>query len=225
MTELPPFDPTESPPEAGWIAAEVREEFPELSLRWVTVEASSGRSPRAVARRLRHMSDRFRGAHAVVMRANPIPWAYRVFYRHIGLDPDADRVPVEAAALERLVKGAFISHNLLDDALVICLMETGVPIWALDAEQVSGRLGIRMAAPGESLGRAPGAARVRGHRLVVADELSPVAVLFGELADGHGVTPATTQMTLFSIQVAGVPSIHVEEGLWACRDILLGQGD
>ena len=31
-------------------------------------------------------------------------------------------------------------------------------------------------------------------------------------------------MTLFSVQVAGVPDIHVEEALWTVADILTGQG-
>jgi hypothetical protein len=58
-------------------------------------------------------------------------------------------------------------------------------------------------------------------RLVVADDRSPLAILFGELAPRHGVTPDTRAMRLFSVQVAGVPSIHVEEALWQCSDILL----
>ncbi len=33
------------------------------------------------------------------------PWAYRVFSRQVGIDPDTDRTPVEAIALERLRHG------------------------------------------------------------------------------------------------------------------------
>ncbi len=204
----------------GWVAEEIREEFPELRLLSLTVQASSGRSPRGVKQRLRDMSDRFRGSHAVTMRQTPVPWAYRVFYRHIGLDPDADRTPVEAAALQRLIAGAFQSRNLLDDALTVSLVETGVPIWALDANTVEGALGLRLAGPGETLGRDPAGSAVPSGRLVVADERSPLAVLFGELAPGHGVTSKTTRMTLFTIQVAGVPQIHVEEALFTCVDML-----
>jgi DNA/RNA-binding domain of Phe-tRNA-synthetase-like protein len=209
-------------PHAGWVAEEIQAEFPELRLMWLTVAASSGRSPREVKDRLKALSDRFRGAHAVTMRQDPIPWAYRVFYRHIGLDPDADRTPVEAAALNRLIRGAFKSQNLLDDALTISLVETGVPIWALDADRVDGMLGVRIAGAGEPFGRLPDALPVPPERIVVADERSPLAVLFGELAPGHGVTPDTTRMALFSLQVAGVPSIHVEEALFTCVDLLRG---
>jgi hypothetical protein len=30
-------------------------------------------------------------------------------------------------------------------------------------------------------------------------------------------------MTLFSVQVAGVPDIHVEEGMWTVADILTAE--
>jgi DNA/RNA-binding domain of Phe-tRNA-synthetase-like protein len=207
-------------PRAGWIADEVREEFPELTLLWVTVEATPGRSPKGVRQRLKGLSDRFRGSHAVTMRQAPIPWAYRVFYRHIGLDPDADRTPGEAAAVERLVHGAFRSENLVDDALTIALVETGVPIWALDADRVEGDLGVRLAGEGERLGRYAAAPPLIPGRLVVADQRSALAVLFGDLAPGHGVTRRTERMTLVSLQVAGVPSIHVDEALHTCVEVL-----
>jgi DNA/RNA-binding domain of Phe-tRNA-synthetase-like protein len=209
-------------PRPGWVDAKVAEEFPELRLLELAVAAAPGRSPRSVRERLRHLSNRFRGAQAVAQRQQPVPWAYRVFYRHVGLDPDADRTPAEAAMLQRLVRGGFRSQSLLDDALLIGLVETGVPIWALDEHRVRGTLGIRLAGDAERLGRAPDAPPVLPGRLVVADDDGPLAVLFGELGPGHGVTNGTRAMRLFSVQVAGVPEIYVEEALWQCADILLG---
>ena len=88
--------------------------------------------------RLRHLANRFRGAEAVLMRTRPIPHAYRVFFRHIGLDPDAQRTPVEQRALERLMHGGFRSAGIVEDALTIAIMETGVPVWALDAARPAG---------------------------------------------------------------------------------------
>jgi DNA/RNA-binding domain of Phe-tRNA-synthetase-like protein len=204
----------------GWVNEEIGEEFPGLRLRFLTVQARAGRSPRGVKHRLKMMSDRFHGAQAVTLRQDPVPWAYRVFYRHIGLDPDAQRTPIEEAAVQRLLRGGFRSENQLDDALLIALMETGVPIWALDASGVEGSLGIRLATAGERLGRSETAPGLPSGRIVVADERSPLAVLFGELAPGHGVTASTTSMTLFSLQVQGVPEIHVEEALWTCLSVL-----
>jgi DNA/RNA-binding domain of Phe-tRNA-synthetase-like protein len=205
---------------AGWIDPEVAAEFPDLRLHSTTLAARSGRSPDELRERLRDLSDRFRGPQAVVMRQRPVPWAYRVFFRHIGLDPDVDRTPVEALALERLKAGGFHSRSLLDDALTIAVMETGVPVWALDAERVAGELGLRPAVPGERSGEGEYASDIPAGRLLVVDEEGPVGVLFGPLVPGRGVGPSTTAMTLFSVQVAGVPDIHVEEALWTVVDIL-----
>jgi DNA/RNA-binding domain of Phe-tRNA-synthetase-like protein len=193
----------------GWVDPVVGEEFPDLCLWICDVDARSGKSPEPVKERLRHLSDRFRGPQAVVMRTKPIPHAYRVFFRHIGLDPDTHRTPIEAAVVERLLRGRFVSHNLVDDALVLALMETGVPIWALDRSSVSGELGI---------------GRDGGERLVVADSEGEVGVLFGDLAPGRAVTARSEAMTLFSVQVNGVPSVHVEEALWMVCDVLESGG-
>ncbi|HEV3228026.1 MAG TPA: phenylalanine--tRNA ligase beta subunit-related protein [Solirubrobacteraceae bacterium] len=212
-------------PEVGWIASEVQAEFPELRLMALELAARPGPSPQPVRDRLRQLSNRFHGAQAITLRREPIPSAYRIFFRHIGLDPDATRPPAEAAVLDRLLHGGFRSQNLLDDALLLALLDTGIPIWALDAARVEGPLGIRVSRRGERLGRSAQAPRLPAGRLVVADAASAVAVLFGDLAPEHGVSPATTGMRLFCIQVAGVPSIHVEEALWTCSEILSEQPD
>lgn len=218
MSVVEPGEDGELDLRRGEVAPGVAEEFPELRLFSIVVEAGSGKSPPEIKARLRDMSDAFRGPQAVLMRQQPIPWAYRVFFRHIGLDPDDDRTPVEALALERLIKGGFKSKNLLDDALTIAVMETGVPVWGLDAERVSAdALVIREAADYEPF--AP-TEWLPGGRLVVADPAGPVAVLFGDIAPERQVTKATARTVLFSVQVAGVPSIHVEEALWLAQEIL-----
>ena len=205
-----------------WIDAEIAEEFPELRLHERTLDARSGPSPPALRERLRVLSDRFRGAQAVGLRRQPVPHAYRVFFRHIGLDPDQHRTPVEALALERLKTGGFATRSVLDDALTIAVMETGVPVWALDAERVEGELGLRPARRGERLGVGEYAHDVPAGRLVVADDDGPVGVLFGALAPGRVVSVATMRMTLLALQVAGVPDIHVEEALWSVVETLTG---
>ena len=204
----------------GWVDDEVAAEFPELCLRFLELPAVTSRSPQSVRDRLAHLSNRFRGAQAIAMRQDPVPWAYRVFYRHVGLDPDVDRTPIEAAVLRRLMEGAFKSRNLLDDALTLSLVETGVPIWALDAERCDGPPGIRAAEAGELLGSQPDAPALPRGRLVVADRSRPLAVLFGDIAPGHGVTSRSRRMLLFSVQVAGVPELHVEQAIWECVEVL-----
>ena len=206
--------------ELGWVDAQVAEEFPKLRVWQLRVEATDGPSPPELRERLRLLSDRFHGAKAISMRREPVPHAYRVFFRHIGIDPDDERTPVEAAALARLTHGGFRSSGRLADGLLLAVVETGVPVWALDEEAVRGDLGIRPAGPAERLGRSDLAPDVRGGRLVVADDEVPVAELFGDLAPGLEVTPRTTAMRLFSVQAPGVPGIHVEEALWTCTEAL-----
>jgi DNA/RNA-binding domain of Phe-tRNA-synthetase-like protein len=167
------------------------------------------------------MSSRFLGSHAVALRSKPIPHAYRVFFRHIGLDPDVHRVPVEAVVVERLKAGGFRSHSLLRDAMTVAIVETGVPVWALDADRVQGALELRRAEEREPLGRGEEYPQwLPAGRLVVADLAGPVAVLFGDVATPHAITRATARTLLFSVQVEGVPAIHVSEALWTVSDIV-----
>ena len=193
----------------GWVADEVRDEFPELRLRTMAVERGSGKSPPEVRDRLRMLSDRFRGAQAIALRRSPIPSAYRVFFRHVGLDPDATRTPVEEAAVQRLVKGGFAATNLLDDALLIALVETGIPLWAVDADRVREPLGIGTAPDG---------------RLAVCDADGPLATLFGAVTEGYGVTWETARMFIYTVQVPGVPGVFVDEAMWTCLGVLQGGG-
>ena len=131
----------EAVPEGGWVAPELREEFPGLALRYLLIDHGSGRAPRQVRKRLAALSNRFSGPQAINLRHQPIPWAYRVFFRHIGLDPDEQPTPVEAIALERMKRGGFISQSLLDDALTIAIIESGVAMRAFDAGRVEGPWG------------------------------------------------------------------------------------
>jgi DNA/RNA-binding domain of Phe-tRNA-synthetase-like protein len=208
----------ETAPEAGWVAAELREEFPGLALRYLTVGRASGRTSRAAKERLRILSSRFSGAQAINLRHQPIPWAYRVFFRHIGLDPDEQPTPIEQLALERMRDGGFRSHSLLDDALTIATVESSVALRAFDADRVSGRPGIRPSEPGESLEGRPG--ELPAGTLVVADEQRPLSLLFGALASGRGVGPRSSRTLLVAVQVTGVPEIAVEEALWLAAGVL-----
>jgi DNA/RNA-binding domain of Phe-tRNA-synthetase-like protein len=209
----------------GWRAPEIEQELPDLQL--LTGEALhtreqplTGSSPPDVRQRLSELSDRLRGARAVAIRREPVPSAYRVFFRHIGLEPDTERTPIEAAVLERMVQGGFPSRGLLEDVLLVALVDTGVPVWALDAESVEGQLGIRASYEGERLGRSAQAAVLPAGRLVVADSLGALAILFGELGRGHEPHSRTRRLKLFAVQVAGVPSMVAEEALWSCQEAL-----
>jgi len=205
-------------PRQGWVAPHIASEFPGLGIAWVEVDAKPGRSPEPVRRRLRDLSDRTYGSQAIRLRERPIPWAYRVFFRQIGLDPDRTRTPVEQLTLDRLHDGGFVSHGLPRDALDIAIVETGVALRAFDAEQVEGRLCIRDSAPGESLAGAPG--EMAKGTLVIADERRPLGLLFGPLAEDVGIERSSRRIAVAAVQVKGVPQIAVEEALWMAGSTL-----
>jgi DNA/RNA-binding domain of Phe-tRNA-synthetase-like protein len=202
----------------GWVEPELADEFPELALVHAPVDARPGPTPIEVKERLRTLANRYTGAKVVHMRQSPVPWAYRVFSRQVGIDPDTDRPPAERIALERLKHGGFRSENLLDDALLIAVAETGVPVIALDADRVDSDLGLRLARSGERLGRTR---PLSANQIVIADGTRPVAVVLGDVSEEAGVTPSCRRMVLVALQVKGVPRIAVEEALWTASEILL----
>jgi DNA/RNA-binding domain of Phe-tRNA-synthetase-like protein len=196
----------------GWVAPHVAAEFPGLGISWIEVDGRPGRSPEPVERRLAETSNRFYGAHAIHMRERPIPWAYRVFFRQIGLDPDRTRTPVEQLALDRLQDGGFKTRGLPADALTIATVETGIALRAFDADRLEGALCIRDSAPGEALEGRPG--ELSHGTLVIADQRAPAGLLFGATGKGRGVTRGTRRIAIAAVQVEGIPQIAVDEALW-----------
>jgi hypothetical protein len=209
----------------GWTEQAVNQELPglcavSLPARLAPGLAPEGRTPRAVAQRLRELANRWRGARAVNVRQERVPAAYRVFFRQIGLDPDVVRTPLEAVVLERMLDGGFLSKGALADVLTVALMDTGVPVWALDAATLDGPLGIRLSRAEERLGSTADGPPLWSGQLVLADSRSALAVLFGEIAAPHRPGAGARELTLFSVQVPGVPLLHVEETLWQARALL-----
>jgi DNA/RNA-binding domain of Phe-tRNA-synthetase-like protein len=211
-------------PARGWCEREVQEELPGLHLVQISVAVDHVRrqSPPPLRRRLHDLSNRWAGPHVVNLRQRAVPGAYRVFFRHIGLDPDVVRTPIEEAMLARMLQGGFHSNHLLADVMLIALLDTGVPVWALDAVALDGQLGIRASREGEALGGAPSGRQLPAGQLVVADGRAAVAVLFGEIAAEHLPDTNSAGLVLFTLQVPGVPSLHVEEALWMCTAMLEG---
>jgi DNA/RNA-binding domain of Phe-tRNA-synthetase-like protein len=195
----------------GFVDATLAQEFPDLRVAWVEVAAASGGSPRELRERLRELSDKLRGAQAIALRGRDVPHAYRVFFRHIGLDPDVVRVPVEALVMERLVHGGYPSRGRLPDALSIACIETGVPVWALDCDRVAPPFGVRPARVGEPF--ADG-------QLVLADADHALAVLFRAPGPPWAPSRQTRRLALVSVVVPGVPALFAEEALWIAGEAL-----
>jgi DNA/RNA-binding domain of Phe-tRNA-synthetase-like protein len=189
------------------VAQEIAAELPGLGLAWCAFAVAGdplGRSADGPRARLRSLSDRHRGAQAIALRSRAIPHAYRVLFRHLGLEPDVRRIPVEELMVERLRAGAYPARNRLADALAVATVETEVGVWALDADRVAGELQV-------ALFRS---------RVVVADAAGPVADLFSVPPADRAVTPATRRLLLYAVLAPGVPDIAVEEALWTAWDLL-----
>jgi DNA/RNA-binding domain of Phe-tRNA-synthetase-like protein len=211
-------------PAPGVVAPDVAAEFPGLRLDWVTVAARPRSSPPSVVERLRQLASRYRGSNVVAMRTKPIPHAYRAFYRQIGLDPDVERIPSERAAVQRLLDGGFRSVDLIADACLVALLETGIPVWALDADAIAPPgLGIRTTTVDDRRS-SPEAPYLEPGSLAVTDGVRVHGLLFADPEPQSAVRPRTTSVTLFSVAVGGVPAIHVDEALWTCTE-LTGGGD
>lgn len=208
-------------PAEGFVDAEIAAEFPGLRLQWATSTARRRPSPPSVVRSLKQVSNRYWGASVVAMRTKPVPQAYRAFFRQIGLDPDVQRIPSERAALARLVQGGFRSVDLIADACLIALIETGVPVTALDADGVdAGGLGIRPAGLRDLERTITGGGELEPGTLAVADRTAVHAPLFGDPVTGHSPGAGTERVALYTIGVDGVPAIHLEEALWIVLDLL-----
>jgi DNA/RNA-binding domain of Phe-tRNA-synthetase-like protein len=202
----------------GWAAPEVAEEFPELGLVTTQVAGSGGRTMAHVRERLRQLSNRFTGARAVTLRQESVPWAYRVFFRQVGIDPDERRTPIEQIAIDRLQHGGFKPVGRVEDALLIATLETAVPVLAFDADTLDGDVGLRLSRGGELLG---GDGRsLAGSQIVVADGSRALGVLFGDLAPGFLPTRQTERILLVAVRVKGVPAVSIEEALWSAAELL-----
>ena len=192
----------------AFVAPALAAELPGLDLLGRRVPAAPGRSPAALRAQLDGLADRWRGPQALQLRGQPIAHAHRVFFRHVGIDPDVHRVPQEAAIVRRLVDGGFRSRGLPADALTLALVETGVGVWALDAATVRGPL------------------ELRAHddaTLVVADLDGVVAPLFHDPPRERAPGRSTTTVLLYAVRVPGVPPVFAQEALDLVVELLGGE--
>jgi DNA/RNA-binding domain of Phe-tRNA-synthetase-like protein len=181
------------------IDSRIAAEHPGLRI-WAThADCRPRRTPPELRERLALLADRFRGAEAVALRARPVPAAYRVLFRHLGIDPDVTRTPLEQLVVERLLAGGFAARGLPDDALALATLETGVPVQALDAERLDGAPELR---PDE-----------RG-RLVLADATGTIAPLFEPPPPERAPGRRTRALLLLAVQAPAVDDLYVEEALW-----------
>ena len=196
-------------------------EFPELRVLSCEVAAPGRRRPTGRRRAAALLASRLRGAPRGRAAPRARPAAYRVFFRHIGLDPDATRTPVEEAALDAAAGGRPPLPRAAGDALLLALLETGVPVSAFDAAARQ-RAARACARARRASGWATASARrAAAGQLVLADAQRPLAELFGDARARDGMPGrARARLRLVAVRSPGVPAIHVEEALWTCQEAL-----
>lgn len=194
-------------PRRGAVDPAVAADLPGLALWELTAPADlrRGRDP-GVRDRLREFAGRVTGAVAIEARQDETVHAYRVCFRHVGLDPDVERTPYEAALLERLRHGGFRSRDVLADALLLALLDTKVAVVAFDDAQLAG--GLRLAVGAKAGG------------IVVADDVQPVAPLFGPPLAGLAAGRETEVARLAAVAPGGVPAIAAWEALDRVADLI-----
>ena len=201
-----------SEPGDGWIDRELELEFPGLALMTRGCEGPVREDP-GVTERLATVASRIRGRSAIELRREPVPAAYRAFYRQVGIDPDVEMTPVEAAIGRRLFEGGVRRTDPLQAALELAVLETSAPVYALDAQALDGPPGIRPAGAGEEVAGTDGVMRGLPGRLVIADAAGPLCRLF-DAAHGRARAGASTgSLLLVSVGVPGVAPIVLDEAL------------
>jgi TetR/AcrR family transcriptional regulator len=194
------------------VLGSLRAELPELALWTAELEAKPGPSPKSVLGRLKALGSRVSAAEATGARRESTPWAYRVLGRQLGEKDTARGGVIEQLALRPAEPDDLTSGGLPHDALLIAVLETGVPLLTFDADRLDGEVALRRARAGEALG---GEGSV-----VVADRDRPLAVLLGEQAEDTAVSKRTRRIVLAAIQAKGVGNLAVEEALWTAIEIM-----
>jgi len=106
--------------------------------------------------------------------------------------------------VDRLVHGGFAAGALPEDALSLATLETGVGVWALDAE-ATGSLALTTGADG---------------RLALRDAAGTATVLFAPPPPERAPHRGTTALLLVAVQAPGVDDLVIAEALWTAVSAL-----
>lgn len=217
----PPETASTLPPDPSTceVAGSVEEAHPGLQLLELTVPLGDRRKTPTVRDRLERLSTSVVGDDLLNARRSQVPGAFRALYLDLGRDPDLDPPPYEATLYRRMAAGGFFARGMPEDALLIALIETGVALWAVDADRVDGPLRLVHADPRDA---EPGA---RAEAIAVVDDRGIVADVGREPRATRAVSRRTVRVTLFGVQPPGVTDVHVHEAFWLCASFVRGAGD
>jgi DNA/RNA-binding domain of Phe-tRNA-synthetase-like protein len=205
---------------AGWCDEELRDDFPGIGVVALDCAVGNG-APERVARRMGVVSQRIDGRNAASMQLDAIPAAYRRLARQLGLDPDVDGTPLAALLRERIRWGRLPSVGVVRDACTCAMLETGVPVFALPLDEVTGDLGLTVAREGEVLPGHAGSPLGAG-AVVISDLSRPLALAMLPPA----LEPAPrADVLLYALRAPGVADLELEEALWLAAGLLRGAAD
>lgn len=187
------------------VAEELREDFPRLKAWCMWQGVPSRKSTRQAKERLAEMDDRVRGAPVGQFRTHAVAQAYRGFARQIGLDPDVDRSPLDQAIVQRLAAGRYATAGRVTDALRIAMLETGIPLWAIDGAHVHGWLRVRSDEQG---------------RLVLCDDLRELTMLMADPPEDLQPHKRTETVIVYALTVGQVAPAAAEEAFWHVRQLV-----
>lgn len=191
--------------------------YPYLHLYVVEVpNEPSTRARHDLAERLGRLAERIGGPQVLRQHEQEVPHAFRKLYQQTGLDPGVHLTPIDAVLQERIAYGMFRSMGLVDDALKVALLETGVPVWAADSSALSGELVLQMPDVDPDAGR-PSAVPF------VADDRGTIAPVGNAPDQPHAVGRKTKDLTLFALQCDGISTMHVQESLWLAQSLIYHQ--
>ncbi len=195
------------------------QDFPLLGVLYATRPLGGGNYRRAARERLALLGDRIGGDLVAAMRQQAVPGAYRAFARQIGLDPDGDGLPLEQTLMLRIRAGRFVPASATRDPCTVAMLETGVPVWALDEAAVQGRLRVGPLGPGDAGALDGVPVPAREGDLAVWDDTRPLAPLLGDVAPDAVPSRRTRAVRLFALRVEGVPDASVREALWTAGQL------
>jgi DNA/RNA-binding domain of Phe-tRNA-synthetase-like protein len=198
--------------EEGWVDHAVAREFPALRLRYTVVEAGPEIPSKALRDRLKDLSTRFSGRHSMELPTKPIPAAYRIFMRQVGLDPDIHLSPVESYFSDRILRGGFLNYNSVADALTIAIVESHVALTVVDADLIELPLGIRPVRLEDESDLALGT-------LCIADAKGVISSLLAAPEVSNELNPHTKRTVFMAIGVEGVADWRLDDALWRVAEI------
>lgn len=193
------------------LSQELKEAYPGLGVRTVQVDGIEvNRESKSLEEYKEEVINKVKSSRDLSeLMDDPIYRKYRDFLWRIGIDPTKVR-PASEALVRRILQGKSLPKiNTAVDAYNMASIISGVPIAALDADKIEGKLEMDFSRPGmEFSGIGMKEPKVlKGRELIIKDSREIVAIYLYRDADKSKITGNTRRIFLIA---CGVPGIGME---------------